>query len=114
MDESIIFDLVDICKYIKPTWMKPHQLTGLIWSFDTFDFIFGGRINEMVLPSELYEAYQNLNIPFRIRPGFLLLSLVVQNKKEEKKEEFAVAGCWVVLVGSLLLVQEYFERQIFG
>jgi alkylated DNA repair dioxygenase AlkB len=84
MDESIIFDLIDTCKYIKPTWMKPHQLTGLIWSFDTFDFIFGGRINEMVLPSELYEAYQNLNIPFRIRPGFLLLSLVVQNKKEEK------------------------------
>jgi len=78
IQDSIIVDLIDTChEYIKPVWLKPHQLTGLIWSFDTFDLILDmddeqqQQQQQQQKIQELRDAYRKLNIPFRIRPGFL-------------------------------------------
>lgn len=50
--------------------LEPHHLSGLFWSFETFDYIKSGCAEEIVLPTNLKQAYDDLELPFHILPGF--------------------------------------------
>lgn len=50
--------------------LEPHHLSGLFWSFETYDFIKSGGKREVELPENLQLAYNGLNLPFHILPGF--------------------------------------------
>jgi alkylated DNA repair dioxygenase AlkB len=47
--------------------LEPHQLSGLKWSFDCF----GLTDEAWVLSTQLQESYDQLKLPFRIRPSLL-------------------------------------------
>lgn len=45
--------------------LQPHQLSGLNWAFHVLQM----RNGERNLPASVKHAYDDLNLPFRIRPG---------------------------------------------
>ena len=47
--------------------LQPHQLSGLNWAFHVLQM----RNGEQNLPASVQAAYDDLNLPFRIRPGCL-------------------------------------------
>jgi len=50
---------------------QPHQLSGLIWSIDCFRLSITDAGFSYQLPQRLQRAYDDLDLPFTIRPGFL-------------------------------------------
>lgn len=50
---------------------EPHQLSGLKWSIDCFCLSTSDRKLSYQLPPSLQDAYDDLDLPFTIRPGFL-------------------------------------------
>jgi len=64
--------LAESFRYMK--WKQdvlPHQLSGLHWAFESFGVVIGDSCDAFTIPSPILEAYRNLNLPFRIRPGLL-------------------------------------------
>jgi len=53
--------------------MQPHHLSGLQWAFDGLSL--GTSSETFRMPHDLAEALDKLNLPFRIRPGFLKLNM---------------------------------------
>jgi alkylated DNA repair dioxygenase AlkB len=57
--------------------LRPHQLSGLNWAMDNFRVIHRNdskhlsSLNSSLLPSKLRAAYHELNLPFRVLPGFV-------------------------------------------
>lgn len=52
--------------------MEEHYLSGLRWSFDNLSYSFGMANEEGdIMPTHLNKAYQDIGIPFRIKPGLL-------------------------------------------
>ena len=52
--------------------VEEHHLSGLRWSFDNLSYSFGvASEEEDLMPVHLNNAYQDIGIPFRIRPGLL-------------------------------------------
>ena len=57
--------------------MKPHHLSGLIWALECVDLSLAptkrGEIKDSgnAIPSSLDKAYQELKLPFKVRPGFM-------------------------------------------
>uniref|UniRef100_A0A6U9XLU6 Fe2OG dioxygenase domain-containing protein n=1 Tax=Pseudo-nitzschia australis TaxID=44445 RepID=A0A6U9XLU6_9STRA len=60
--------------------IQPHQLSGLKWSIDCFrlstndaavDADADADFSHKSLPKHLQKAYDNLDLPFMVRPGFL-------------------------------------------
>lgn len=52
--------------------MEEHHLSGLRWSFDNLSYSFGIANGEgEIMPTHLNKAYQDIDIPFRIKPGLL-------------------------------------------
>ena len=52
--------------------MEEHHLSGLRWSFDNLSYSFGIANEESdIMPTHLSKAYQDIAIPFRIKPGLL-------------------------------------------
>lgn len=58
--------------------LEPHHLSGLKWAFDVFG-------SSCALPNEIQNAYDELNLPFRVRTGICkgLPGLSVANLIEE-------------------------------
>jgi alkylated DNA repair dioxygenase AlkB len=85
---------VDLAKQL-----EAHQLSGLRWSYDCFQL--NSRF-PLCLPSNVEEAYEKLELPFRIIPGCFdeeLDSLSVRNLKEEvqfRSEQIRAASGRVV------------------
>lgn len=51
--------------------LEPYQLSGLKWTFATFDFIMNEKGDGSVsFPSCLQSAYDDLDLPFAILPGY--------------------------------------------
>lgn len=50
---------------------QPHQLSGLKWSIDCFRLSIIDSDFSCELPRSLQQAYDDLDLPFAIRPGFL-------------------------------------------
>lgn len=52
--------------------IQPHQLSGMKWSMDCFQLSMkDGDFAHLSLPQNLQHAYEDLDLPFTIRPGFL-------------------------------------------
>ena len=54
--------------------IQPHQLSGLKWSIDCFRLVTNDAdadFSHNSLPKHLQKAYDNLGLPFIVRPGFL-------------------------------------------
>jgi alkylated DNA repair dioxygenase AlkB len=51
---------------------QPHHLSGLKWSIDCFQLSIIGTDFSYKLPQSLQRAYDDLDLPFTIRPGFLM------------------------------------------
>eukprot|EP00536_Pseudo-nitzschia_multiseries_P000286 jgi/Psemu1/630/gm1.630_g len=53
--------------------IRPHQLSGLKWSIDCFRLSTKDHPNfsHKSLPTHLQRAYDDLDLPFAVRPGFL-------------------------------------------
>jgi len=51
--------------------IQPHQLSGLKWSVDCFRLSVEDVDIEYRLPQSLQRAYDDLGLPFTVRPGFL-------------------------------------------
>ncbi|GAX28406.1 hypothetical protein FisN_4Hh404 [Fistulifera solaris] len=49
--------------------LEAHHLSGLLWSFETYDYVKSRCAGEIVLPLNLKRAYDDLKLPFRILPG---------------------------------------------
>jgi alkylated DNA repair dioxygenase AlkB len=59
------------CERMSPI-IEPHQLSGLKWAVDCFHLVAPMDMKEKcILPPILQDACDTLNLPFRIRPGFL-------------------------------------------
>jgi len=53
--------------------IQPHQLSGLKWSIDCIHLSTKDRdLSHQSLPLGLQMAYDNLQLPFLVRPGFLM------------------------------------------
>lgn len=50
---------------------QPHQLSGLKWSIDCFQLSNINADFSYQLPPSLQRAYDDLDLPFTVRPGFL-------------------------------------------
>ena len=50
---------------------QPHQLSALKWAIDCFRLSTKDRDSSYQLPQSLQQAYNDLDLPFTIRPGFL-------------------------------------------
>jgi alkylated DNA repair dioxygenase AlkB len=52
--------------------LKPHHLSGLQWALDSLRLVSSTEAlrQRCRLPSAMQHAYDNLKLPFRIRPGF--------------------------------------------
>jgi alkylated DNA repair dioxygenase AlkB len=50
--------------------LEPHHLSGLFWSFETYDYVKSRCAGEIMLPLNLKQAHDDLKLPFRILPGF--------------------------------------------
>ena len=57
--------------------MQTHHLSGLQWAFDGLSL--GTSSETFRMPHDLAEAFDKLNLPFRIRPGFLKLDMHHEN-----------------------------------
>lgn len=58
--------------------LQPHHLSGLQWAMDCFQVATQGEHAERyILPSQLQNALDALELPFRIRPGLLLNSSTI-------------------------------------
>ena len=67
---------------LKDKKMEEHHLSGLRWSFDNLSYSFGIANKEGdIMPTHLNKAYQDIGIPFRIKPGLLenVVDLNVKN-----------------------------------
>lgn len=47
--------------------LQPHQLSGLHWAYDCLNLV----VPTCPLPFAIRDAHDNLELPFRIRPGYL-------------------------------------------
>jgi alkylated DNA repair dioxygenase AlkB len=90
--------LADSYKSVSADSMQAHQLSGLQWAFDSlnvaFDNISGGSPSDkaFALPQHLQDAYDSLELPFRVRPSFMknvvdstdgALTMTVQNIEKQ-------------------------------
>jgi alkylated DNA repair dioxygenase AlkB len=58
--------------------LQPHHLSGLQWAIDCFQCAAATHEKKyLTFPQILQESYEALQLPFRIRPGFLLNSPVI-------------------------------------
>lgn len=67
MCDTTIINLIDSCRSLDAQRLGPHQLSGLIWSFDCFEH----QCATLVVPEGIRVSFQDLKLPFRVRPGFL-------------------------------------------
>jgi len=76
--------------------IQPHQLSGLKWSIDCFRLSTeDADFSQQYLPKHLQQAYDDLDLPFAIRPGFLR-KISARNAKSsprdrEDENDFSVA-----------------------
>ena len=77
---------MESCKAIQPDCLEPHHVTGLIWSFDTFELLVDGTRFENLPLQELRQAFIRLNLPFRIRPGFLWKRPLEQSQSQSQSQ----------------------------
>ena len=74
--------------------LEPHHLSGLKWSCDCFQLHQRDVEKESkdykvwTLPPRIQQAYDELNLPFHIRPGYFSSHLL----EEDVKEHFHVPG----------------------
>ena len=57
--------------------MQSHHLSGLQWAFDGLSLGTSSETFRMAQHSA--EAFEKLNLPFRVRPGFLKLDMHDEN-----------------------------------
>jgi alkylated DNA repair dioxygenase AlkB len=50
--------------------LEPHQLSGLKWSYDCFQLLLPSS-SSCLLPTDIQQAYDSLDLPFCIRPALL-------------------------------------------
>jgi len=67
MSDATIMNMVDSCGSFDPQILEPHHLSGLIWSFDCFE----QQCDYLNIPEAIISTFQDLKLPFRVRPGFL-------------------------------------------
>ena len=60
---------------------EPHQISGLKWAFDSLSLSLSYTDNDkkcFALPDSIHKAYQQLQLPFRIRPNFLSTNITTK------------------------------------
>lgn len=74
--------------------VQPHHLSGLKWSIDCFQLSIIGADFSYKLPQSLQRAYDDLDLPFTIRPGFLTDNQSLPSADEQNAEHdlFAIAS----------------------
>ena len=89
---SIFLPLVQSYTNVPTHKMENHHLSGLKWAFDSISLCLNkgnndNADNNNLLPKHIHDAYQKLNLPFRIRPGMLnnIEGLMVSELKSQVK-----------------------------
>jgi alkylated DNA repair dioxygenase AlkB len=77
MSDATIMNMVDSCRSFDPRILEPHHLSGLIWSFDCFELQCAFN-----MPDTIISSFQDLKLPFRVRPGFLARHATNMNVEE--------------------------------
>lgn len=79
VDNSVLEYLVDTCNKLERKSLEPHHVSGLIWSFDTYDL----QLKGLHIPKSIQNEYEEMNIPFRVRPGFFTKHASNQNNIQD-------------------------------
>ena len=70
--------------------LRPDQLSGLKWAFDTFHFAASATNEKVHIPVYLRLAYEDLGLPFRIVPGGCLPRGTTEPNQPEVLEALSV------------------------